>query len=65
MYHDTLAFQCIYERSDDGDENRDGKEGSEISRDYPTSCLHFFVVNRKRTRGRCWDGLLRCVKEEV
>ena len=26
-----LAFKCIYRRSDEGGENGDGKEGSEIS----------------------------------
>ena len=30
MYHVLLAFQCIYERSDKGGEDGDGKEGSEI-----------------------------------
>ena len=30
MYHVPLAFQCIYERSDEIGENEDGKEGSEI-----------------------------------
>ena len=31
MYHVPLAPQCIYERSDEGGENGDGEEGSEIS----------------------------------
>ena len=31
MYHVPLALQCIYECSDEGGENGDGKEGSEIS----------------------------------
>ena len=31
MYHVPLALQCIYERRDEGGENGDGEEGSEIS----------------------------------
>ena len=30
MYHIPLAFQCIYEWSDEGCEDGDGKEGSEL-----------------------------------
>ena len=30
MYHVPLAVQCIYERSDEGGDDGDGKEGSEI-----------------------------------
>ena len=30
MYHVSLAFQCIYGLSDEGDEDMDGKEGSEL-----------------------------------
>ena len=29
--HVPLVFQCIYGRSDEGGENGDGKDGSEIS----------------------------------
>ena len=29
MYHVSLAVQCIYGGSDEGDEDRDVKEGSE------------------------------------
>ena len=29
MYHVPLAVQCIYGWSDEGGEDRDGKEGSE------------------------------------
>ena len=31
MYHVPLAIQCIYGCSDEGGENGDGKEGSEIN----------------------------------
>ena len=31
MHHIPLALQCIYGRSDEGSENGDGEEGSEIS----------------------------------
>ena len=30
MYHIPLDLQCIYGRSDEGGENGDGEEGSEI-----------------------------------
>ena len=30
MYHVYLSFQCIYEWSDEGVEDGDGKEGSEL-----------------------------------
>ena len=30
MYHIPMALQCIYGPNDEGDENRYGKEGSEI-----------------------------------
>ena len=31
MYHVPLALHCIYGCSDEGGENEDGEEGSEIS----------------------------------
>ena len=31
MYHVPLALQCIFGRSDEGGENGDGEEGSEVS----------------------------------
>ena len=31
VYHVPLALQCIYGHSDEGSENGDGEEGSEIS----------------------------------
>ena len=30
VFHVPLALQCIYGRSDEGEENRDGKERKEI-----------------------------------
>ena len=30
MYHAPFVFQCIYECSDEGLENGDGEDGSEI-----------------------------------
>ena len=44
MYHVPLAFQSIYGHSDEGSEDGDGKEGSEIPREgengnYLASCM--------------------------
>ena len=47
MYNVPLGFQCIYGRSDEGDENGDGKEGARFleegervrSEDCLASCI--------------------------
>ena len=57
VYHVPLAFQCIYGCSDEGGEDKDGKEGIEIpggwkSVDFLASCMQmnwFCVVSWRRT----------------
>ena len=70
MYDVPFALQCIYEFSDEG-EDGDGEEGSETSGGGKKSlafCMQmtwFCVVSPRKTRGRWWNVLLRCIEEEI
>ena len=48
VYHVPLAFQSIYGRSDEGGENRDGEEGSGISR-------------KREESGGCLDSCIQMI----
>ena len=45
MYHVPLALQCILESSDEGGENGDGEEGSEIC----TQMTWVYAMSRRET----------------
>ena len=66
MYHVPLAPQCIYGRSDEGDEIRDGEEGKK--RRLPGLLYADKLVlcaKPEEDLRRWWDVLLRCVGEDV
>ena len=46
MYHVSLAVQCIYGWSDEGGEDGDGKEGSELPGEWERVKIAWSLVCR-------------------